>query len=115
MSQIRIDRLHRIGLFFVGAHFIGSTIVQIVIGRKGITVVLSGLRSAFQTGLQVLCASFPDGIPTEQAMCSSIHDRQNVDLVFFCFTKVYNSSNSATVGFFGIGGGLILKIRAIER
>ena len=105
MSQVRIDCLHRIGLLFVRAHFVGSAIVQVVVGWKGITVVLSSLRGTLQTGLQVGCASFADSIPTEKAMSGSIYDGQDIDLVFFCFKKVYNSSNSATLGFCGIGAG----------
>lgn len=103
MPQVGIDRLDRIRLLFVGTHFVGSPVIQVVIAWKGITVVLASLRRTFQTGLQVLGASFTDRIPTEQAMCSSVNDRQNVDFVFFCFTKVYNSSNSATFGFCGLG------------
>ena len=38
-------------------------------------------------------------------MCSSIYYSQDVDFVFFCLKKVYNSSNSATLGFGGIGAG----------
>jgi hypothetical protein len=103
MSKVSVDCLHRIGFLFIGTHFVGCTIVQVVLGRKGIAVVLSGSRSTFQGGLQVLRASFTNGIPTEQAVGSSVNDRQNVDFVFFCFTKVYNSSNSATFGLGGIG------------
>lgn len=103
MAQVRIDRLHRIGFLFVGTHLVGRAIVQVVISWKGIAVVLAGLWRTVQAGLQVLGASFANGIPTEQAMCGSINDCQNVDFVFFCFTKVYNSSNSATFGFWGLG------------
>ena len=105
MAQVCIDCLDRVGFLFVGTHFVGSAIVQVVISWKGIAVVLSGLRRTFQAGLQVLYASFADSIPTEQAVRGSVNDCQNVDFVFFCFTKVYNSSNSATFGFWGIDAG----------
>jgi len=105
MSQVGIDSLDGIGFFLVRAHFVGCAIVQTVIGWKGITVVLSGLRGMFQTGLQVSCASFADGILAEKAMSGSIYHCQDVDFVFFCFKKVYNSSNSATLGLCGIGAG----------
>ena len=105
MTQVCIDSLYRVGFLFIGTHLVGRAIVQVVIGWKRVTVVLSGLWSAIQTGLQVLCASFTDDIPTEKAVCGSINNGQNVDFVFFCLTKVYNSSNSATFGLWGIGAG----------
>lgn len=51
MSQIRIHGFDGVGFLFIGAHFIRSAIIQGVVARKSITVILSGLWSAFQTGL----------------------------------------------------------------
>jgi hypothetical protein len=51
MAQICIHGFDGVGLLFIGAHFIRSAIIQGVVARKSITIVLSGLRSAFQTGL----------------------------------------------------------------
>src|SRR5262252_8684547 len=103
MSQIGVYGFHRIGLVLVGAHFTGSAIVQGVVPRKGITVVLARLRSSIQAGLQRFAASFPDYIPAQDTVAVSVHHRQEVEFVFFCPTKVYSSSNSATFGRGGIG------------
>lgn len=105
MSQVCVDCFHRIGFLFVRAHFVGCSIIQVIVGGKGITIVLSRLGGTFQTGLEVDGASLADCIPTEQTVCCSIYHGQNIDFVFFCFKKVYNSSNSATFGLWGIGVG----------
>ena len=52
MAKICIDRFHRIGFLFVGAHFVGSPIVECVIDRESIGIILFGLRCTFQAGLQ---------------------------------------------------------------
>jgi len=103
MTQIRIDSFHRKGFLLVGSHFIGSAIVQRVIDWKGIAVVLFGLGSTFQAGLHSLRRSFQHHIPTQHATRIPIHDRQNINFVFFSPTKVYNSSNSAFLTLAGIG------------
>ena len=36
MAQICVHGFDRIGLLFVGSHFVGSTIIEVVIGWKGI-------------------------------------------------------------------------------
>ena len=110
MAQIGIDCFHRICLFLVSSHFIGCTIIKRVIHRKGITVILFGLWCPFQTGLQSFTSSGWNYIPTQNAMSGSINDCQDVDFVFFCFRKVYISSNSAVCGFAGTcaGGSLPL-------
>ena len=101
MTQISIDGFHGIGFLFVGAHFIGSPIVEIVIRRKGIGVVVFGLRRSFQAGLQGFGGSFEHYIPAQDTACVSVNNGQDVDFVFFLPTKVNNSSNSA---FFTVSG-----------
>ena len=103
MPQVGIDRFHGIGFLLVGAHFVGSTIVKCVIHRKGIRIVVFGLRSPFQACLQGFGGSFEHNIPTQHAARVSIHNGQEVDLVFFLPTKVNNSSNSAFFTFSGKG------------
>lgn len=103
MTKIGVDRFDRIGLLFVGAHFVGSTIVEIVIRRKGIRVVLFGLRCAFQAGLQGFGGPFEHDIPTQDTACLSVDNGQDVDFVFFLPTKVNSSSNSAFFTFSGKG------------
>jgi hypothetical protein len=52
MTQIGIDGFDGVGFLLVGSHFVGSSIIQGVISRKGIAVILFGLRCSFQAGLQ---------------------------------------------------------------
>ena len=103
MTKVSVDCFDRIGLLFVGAHFVGSTIVEVVISRKGIGVVLFGLRRSFQAALQGCAGSFEHNIPTQDTACVSVDNRQDVDFVFFLPTKVNNSSNSAFFTFSGKG------------
>ena len=105
MPQIGIHRFHRIGFLFVRSHFIGSTIIQGVVDRKCIAVILFGLRRTLQTGLQRFAGSLCDYIPAQDATRVPIHYGEDVDFVFFCPTKVYNSSNSAFLTFAGSGAG----------
>jgi hypothetical protein len=88
MTQVSIHGFDGVGFFFIIAHLIRCTIIERVIDRKGITVILFGLRSPLQASLQVLTGSFFHHIPTEKAVCGSIYDRRDVDCVFFCFRKV---------------------------
>ncbi len=103
MAEVCIDRFDRIGLLFVGAHFIRSTIVEIVIDWKSIGVILFGLWRSFQAGLQGFAGSFEHDIPAQDTACVSVNNGQNVDFVFFLPTKVNNSSNSAFFTFSGKG------------
>jgi hypothetical protein len=74
MTEIGIDCFHGIGLLFIGPHFIGSPIIKIVISRKGIAVVLFGLRRSFQASLQGFAGSFNHDIPTQDTASVSIHN-----------------------------------------
>ncbi len=103
MAEVCIDRFDRIGLLFISAHFIRSTIVEIVIRRKGIGVILFGLRRSFQAGLQGFGGSFEHHIPAQDTTGISVNNGQDVDFVFFLPTKVNNSSNSAFFTFSGKG------------
>ena len=73
MTQIGVHRFHRIGFFLVGAHLIRRTIVQGIVAMKGIAIILLGLWSSFQAGLEVRTGSFTDRIPTQNAVGRSIH------------------------------------------
>ena len=103
MPQISIDRFHRVGFLFVCPHFIGSTIVQSIINRKGIAVILFGLRCPFQTSLHSFRSPLQNHIPTQNTASIAIDNGQDVDFVFFLLRKVYNSSNSAFLTLLGIG------------
>lgn len=103
MSQICIDRFNGVGFLLICPHFIRSTIIQRVIGRKRITVVLFCLWSTFQAGLQGLRCPFCHHIPTQDTASIPINDSQDVDFVFFLPIKVYNSSNSAFLTLPGMG------------
>jgi len=74
MTEIGIDRLDRIGLLFVGAHLLGSAIVEGVIGRQGIRVILFGLGCPLQAGLQGFRGALRNYIPAQHAAGVSIHD-----------------------------------------
>ena len=88
MTQICIDRFHRVGFLFIVSHFIRGSIIQGIIAWESITVILLGLWSSFQTSLQCLCCSMRYNIPTQDTMRVAIHYRQNIDFVFFSPTKV---------------------------
>ncbi len=103
MPQVCIDRFDRVSFLFVRSHFIGSAVIQRIVDWKGIAIVLFGLRSPLQTGLQSGAGSFADHIPTQDTARVSVNYGQNVDFVFFCPTKVYNSSNSAFLTLAGTG------------
>ena len=110
MAQICIDSFDRVGFLFIVSHFIRSTIIQGVIPWKSITVVLLGLGSALQTGLQRFGCSVRHNIPTQNTVRISIHYRENIDFVFFSPIKVYSSSSSAFLTLFGTGAGGSLAI-----
>ena len=74
MAQVGIDSFDGVGLLFVGSHFIGSAIVECVIDRKGIGVILFGLRCAFQASLQGFGGTLLDHIPTQHTARVPIHD-----------------------------------------
>ena len=103
MTQISIDRFHRIGFQFVRSHFIWCAIVQRVVRWKRIAIVLPSWGTSLQTGLQRFARSLIDRIPTQDAVSFPIHDRQDIDFVFLCPRYVNNSSSPATLGLFGTG------------
>ena len=115
MAQICIDGFDRVGFLFISAHFIRSTIIQGIVARKSVTVVLLGLGSTLQTGLQCFCRSVRYDIPTQNTVGVSIHYRQDIDFVFFSSIKVYSSSNSAFLTFLGIGAGGSLLVYCLTQ
>lgn len=110
MAQIRIDGFDGVGLLFIGAHFIRSTIIQSVVTGKSITVILPGLRRTFQTGLERLRRSVRDNIPAQHTVSVPIHYSKNIDFVFFSPIKVYSSSSSAFFTLLGTGAGPSLAV-----
>ena len=60
---------------------------------------MAGDYGHFAKYLEPGALEFLSRISIEPGVRSSIYHGQNVDFVFFCCKKVYNSSNSATLGF----------------
>jgi hypothetical protein len=130
MTQICVDCFDRVGFLFIGSHFIRSAIIQSVIAWESVTVILFGLRSTLQTGLQCFGCSMWHNIPTQHTARIPIHYCEYINFVFFSPTKVYSSSSSAFLTLLGTGAGgsllvywltqlatlcgLTFRIRAIE-
>ncbi len=115
VPQVRIDCFHRIGLLLVGTEFVRCSIVQGVVNWKSIRVILPGLGSPFQASLQRFRGSFRDNSPTQHTASCPIHNRQEVDFVFFVPRKVNSSSSSATLGFLGSGAAGKLAVYALTQ
>src|SRR5215213_4035591 len=74
VAKVSIHSLDRISFLFIRAHFVGCAIVECVVGRKGIGVVLFGLWSSFQAGLQSFRSSLTHHIPTQHTAVLSIYN-----------------------------------------
>src|SRR5215212_10225330 len=79
VAKVSIHRLNGISFLFIRAHFVGCAIVECVVGRKGIGVVLFGLWSSFQAGLQSFRSSLTHHIPTQHTAGLAIHNGYDVD------------------------------------
>ena len=105
VTQISIDRFHRIGFSLVRSQLKRSTIVQCAIHWKRIAVVLLCSQGPIQTSLHGFFGPIYDNIPTQDAVAVSIYDGQDVEPVFLLPMKVYNSSNSAVCTLSGFCSG----------
>jgi hypothetical protein len=104
MTQIGIAALDRVGLAFIRHRGIGRlSIDQVAIGREAITIVRLGLWGLIDHRLQRGLVPFLDHCPANDAVGASVEGGYDVDPVFFCPTKVYNSSSSTVSLVAGVG------------
>jgi len=95
VTQLGIIGFDRVGLGFAGRDVVPTRIVdQAVVGFQGVTEVGLSLRSIIQQRLHHLIAAFRAHPPAEDTARGAFDEGDDVDPLFFCSTKVYNSSSS---------------------
>ncbi len=108
MPQIGVAPFHTVGLTFVWHGSIGGieSINQVLIRCEAITVVALGLGRLVNHRLER--GFVPRGYhrPAYEGMRRAVHRRYDIDAVFLCLTKVYNSSSSTVSACAGVGAVL---------
>jgi len=104
VSQLSIVPFHRVGIGFACRNFIATQVIpQAVIGIKGVTEVMLGLRRIVYHLLNGRLSALPDDFPTQITARLPIYYREDVDPVFLLPIKVNNSSISAVLTSLGTG------------
>ena len=85
VAQLGVVPFHRVGIGFAFRNFISTQVIpQAVIGIKGITEVLLGLRRIVHQLLNGWLSALPDHFATQITARLPIYEREDVDPVFCC-------------------------------
>jgi hypothetical protein len=104
VTQLGVVSFHRVGIGFAFRNLISTPVIpQTLIGIKGVTVILFGLRRIVNHLLNSWLSALPDDFPAQITARLAVYDRDDVDPVFLLPIKVNNSSISAVLTSLGTG------------